>query len=544
MSLFKTIICFAFIFLLNFKAYSKLSCEATFKDSDSFALAMTEGLRLSNKQRDVFNLYRKMYFGDPKTDIKGTLDKVIKILKKHLELANLPVREQNIIFEEKNHDIPQSLSDFVKSFRNSASQVRSNLFQIDGNLGFWRQMLGFPKPAIDSSLSKEEKQSIRRRNTEMFSEYLDTLIDKDVRKSLKTPSTNNRKKTVFMYEILNAIREDMMTNGKDTRAISQALVDLVHTSGFGNTFYTGLLKSKNPKEQLKGVIKILDERDSIALTLGFEGHFPELMRYLDVDHPTGSTKRANPAQVLRNIEKDIENMPYTSTQTSILRVRPLSIQESPFRSCLGGSDCSSNSYFEKALDPNFLYFTITDANHNSSGHITIVLGTAENVKIGFVDKIQNVPNERILPMLESIRLSLKEQGYKLGLPKDVGDSNGLSNIDTIRDYAQSEINPKLQTIFTGFKPHENKYSFDSGSSRAYSEPELLEFELTEDIGITIESGEIKQPHKAPEDLNVESLYRETLSLQHSKKEEDQIKFINNLIDLSEVEGLDLSYFFR
>ena len=391
-------------------------------------------------------------------------------------------------------------------------------------------------------MSKEEKKAIREKNNKMFSEHLDTLIDKNVRKSLKAPSKDNQEKTIFLYKALNTIREDMIANGKDTRAISQAMVDLIHTSGFGNTFYTSLLRSKNPKEQLEGVNKILDERNSIALALGFEDHFPELMRSLNMDHPTGSTKRANLAKVLRNIEKDIENMPYTSTQTSVLRVRALSLQESPFRSCLGGSDCSSNSYFEKALDPNFLYFTITDANHNSSGHITVVLGTAENVKIAFVDKIQNVPNERILPMLQSIRLSLMEQGYRLGLPKDIGNVHtGLSNMGITMNYIQSEINPKLKTVFTGFKPHENKYSFDSGYSKAYSEPELLEFELVEDIGVKIEPGEIKQPQNAPEDLNVESLYEEVLSLQHSEDEEDQIKFINSLIGLNEVEGLDLSY---
>ena len=133
------------------------------------------------------------------------------------------------------------------------------------------------------------------------------------------------KKTVFMYKILNAIREDMQANGQDTGYISQAMVDLVHTSGFGNPLYTAMLKSENPRERIEGINKILNERDSIAITLGFENHFFELQQFLNVDHPTGSTKREDLAEVLREIEKDIESMPYTVTQTSVLRVRPLSL---------------------------------------------------------------------------------------------------------------------------------------------------------------------------------------------------------------------------
>lgn len=530
----------------------------SYTNPDDFALAMTENLRLASSQKDVFKVYMNMYFGESDPHVEINLDRVTEVLKAHPKLSKLPVREQNIIWEEKNHEIPQSLSDFVRSFRNSASRVRNNLFRPHENIVFWRQILDFPKPVIASSLSKEEKRAIKKKDNDMFLEHLSQFIDKDVLKFIKNPSIDSQAKTIFMYKTLSTIRENMIADGKDTRAIAQAMVDLIHTSGFGNTFYTDLLKSKNPKEQLAGVNKILDERDSVALTLGFEGHFPELMRFLNVDHSTGSTKRENLTTGLRTIEKDIENMPYTSIQTSVLRVRSLSIQEAPFRGCLGGSDCSSYTYFHKAFDPNFLYFTITDKHHQSSGQITVVLGTAtnesglfpwlpsnlggsRNVKIAFVDKIQNVPNDRIPHMLESIRLSLQERGYKLGLPKDMGDNNGLSNQGITRDYVQSEINSKLKkTVFTGFKPHRNKYSFDNEYSRAYEEPELLEFKLVENGDIKIEPGEIKKAQNAPQDLNTQNLFKEALSLQYSEDEEDQIRFINSLLDLREVGGLYLS----
>ena len=554
--LFKITTLFLISICFHFKAYSKHSCKESFAkpkasaplrsedfpELNKFAFSMTEGLRLGKKQADLFDLYKQMYFSNPNQATGKSLQTVMKILNIHPELSKLPVREQYIVFAEKLYDIPQSLMDFIKSFRNSASRVRNNLFRVYENLGFWRQVLSFPKPVIDSSLSKEEKKAARKEEQERFLEYLRQFIDAEVLKFLRDSTKDSMEKTVFMYKVLNKIREAMLAEGKDIRDISQAMVDLVHTSGFGNSFYTDRLKSENPKERMEAIHRILDERDSVAMDLGFEGHFPALRLSLNVTHHTGSTKRENLAEVLREIEKDIEKMPYTVTQTSVLRVRPLSLQESPFRACLVSSDCSSNTYFEKALDPNFLYFTMTESDHSSSGHMTIVLGTAENVKIGFVDKIQGVSNEMILPMLESIRLSLYEQGYKLALPEVVGDHiDGISNSNITALYIKSEILPKLKASYAGFKPHENGYAFKNRYSRAYSEPELLEFQFPEDIDVLIEPGEIKQVQEAAKDLSVETLFKEVLSPQNSEKEEDQIKFINNILLLKGIRGLDLSY---
>lgn len=89
MSFFKIIIYFTFIVLLNWKAHSELSCEDTYKDPDSFALAVTENLQLQRTQKDLWRLYQKLYFGDPKTAIKGSFNDVTKILERHPELSKL-----------------------------------------------------------------------------------------------------------------------------------------------------------------------------------------------------------------------------------------------------------------------------------------------------------------------------------------------------------------------------------------------------------------------------------------------------------------------
>ena len=155
-----------------------------------------------------------------------------------------------------------------------------------------------------------------------------------------------------------------------------------------------------------------------------------------------------------------------------------------------------------------------------------------------MDKIQEVPQAMILPMLEAVRLSLEELGYRLGLPVDAGDNNGLSDTDAILEYIDSEVNPLFTNRLTKFKPHWNRYKFDKGYSRAYSKPELLEFERQEG-NFKIEAGEIYRGSKIPEELKVEDLYQEVLSLKDSNKEEDQIQFINQLKSLTEIEELNL-----
>jgi len=211
------------------------------------------------------------------------------------------------------------------------------------------------------------------------------------------------------------------------------------------------------------------------MDLGYEGHFQELQAGLRIEFPTGLSKNENPSQNIQKIEQEILSQgKFTTKPTETVRVRSLSIQEAPFRSCLGGSDCSTRTYFSKALDPNYNYFTMTDSLNNSNGHVTIVLGEAINPqtnqkeKVAFIDKLQNIPNQKIPNFLQAVSLSLRERGYKLGVPEDVGDHNGLSNMDTTRHYVAQEVVPKLTQRLTTFVPHSHQYEFKNTYSRAYN----------------------------------------------------------------------------
>ena len=523
------------------------SCEQAILNLNGLARAATENAEFSNSQahRSLFQAYRTQFLGKQWTG--RTLEDVMSIVEKHPELfASKPeVRERILTLEQRNYEPPQSLRDVIKRLKNSAHQFQAQLFQPEANIGFWQRLLLPLQKESLSGLNRQEKKAKQQEHKAQFREYFDQVLTPKDREILTDDSRPYQEKTTIIYRILNRIRNQMIEEGKDVKNISQAMVDLVHTSGFRNPHYISMLKSPNALDQIKGLEQILNERDAIAMKLNFEGHFSELTSSLNVDHPTGSTKNEKFVQVLSDIQKEIQNSPYTIVGNQVLRVRTLSLQESPFSGCLGGTDCATNTYFELALDPNFIYFTLTDTEFTSSGQITVVLGTAysqkerSSIKIAFVDKIQNVQQMMVLPMLEAIRLSVEELGYRLSLPINVGGfAYGISNMDTIRAYIDSEVNPLFTHQLENFKPHESHYDFYKGYSRAYSEPKLLEFERQEG-NFKIEVGETHTRSKIPEDLKIEDLFKEVLSLKDSKKEEDIIQFMSHLRLLTRIEELGL-----
>ena len=480
-----------------FKAKSVVPKE--FSDLDSFAEAMTKGLLLKEGEDYWFEFYLRTWFESEEKYFSQPLpsfEKVTKVLKQHPDLSKLPIREQHIIFKDHGVQTPESLKFLIKSFQKYAGERNNNLFNISANWGFWAKMLSFPEAKPNPSLSRKEQTAKQKKD---FFEYLETTSVNSRNRKIMIDLIKGREKVILLYQFLNQIREDFLKENKDVQRISQAMADVVHIAGFQNDSYNLLLRSKNSLDRLEGIKKILKERDNVALELGFyKGQFNELVESLNLKPYEDFTSQ------ITQIEKDINSQPYVE---KVLRLRALSIQESPFRSCLSG-DCATNSYFEKALDPNYYYFTLTDPEMKSSGHITVVLGTAKDnntgkqVKIAFVDKIQGVSTETIPLMLQGIQLSLKEHGYKLGLPQKVsGSHNGLSNHFITREYVQSELLLKLKTMYLKFEPHLHKYPFeDKGYSLAYTKPHLLEWDS--EVSLDIKPGKVYLPQTFEGKLNI------------------------------------------
>ena len=564
--------------------------EVAFSDSKDFAQAMTEGLSLNKRQSALFKFYMQNFYPYPYFRRGRSLRDVFRILKKYPELTKPALREMILEFPIRERKRPESLNNFIRSVTRSAGKIRNSLFQIESNLGFWIKMLGFSStdPSFQPSSekprrinqpaspvlsqdqgskkanrSKETMRLKKQQQKENFIAYLNnTALNEEARAFIQDTSIPYRERTIALYKALEELRNVYRNSKAVVQRIEQAMVDLVRTTGFGNVGYTRNLKSSDPTQSYEALRKIFKGPDILALELGFEGRFADLQASLKT---TGhlNTKLAEDIHWLKQIETDIKTQPWTTTGKERLRLRALSLQESPFRSCLGG-DCATQTDFAKALDPNFLYFTLTDKNHRSDGFIAVVLGSAENqnnqrVKVAFVDKIQEVRIDRVRAMLEGIRRVLKEEGYLLGLPKELGNYNGLTNSDSIRSYMKEKILSHLTSHLKTFRPHEHDLSFESVYSRADIELPLWEFDSASfkdiegrnpeshvpdlDLGsnkVRIKAGEIHPHRTASSSVSIRSLYKPILSLKNSKKEEEQITFLSNLVIMSEIPELRLS----
>jgi formylglycine-generating enzyme required for sulfatase activity len=529
------------------KPFSSPSTEI--HNLNDFGAAMTHGMLLRPDQNDLFEVYRRFFFGDPKVIVQSDLNAVYRIIKKHPELEKPHFREVTISFVNRVYDIPVELQKYVSSQIKTAGQLRSNLFRITANLGYWKKILNYMEPIPPPHLTKTEVKNFENQSRLNFENELHRVISQSNQNFLEDLNNENidyQNKTKALFKTLQSLESQLKQKGSDTRALHQAMVDLVNIVGFSNPTTILLLKSINGLDKIEGLKKVLDERDAIAMDLGYEGHFEELIQSLEVSFPTGFSKNEDPNSHIERLEEQVLQGSFISEGSEEVRVRSLSIQEAPFRSCLGGSDCSSRTYFDKALDPNYNYFTMTDSSNHSSGHITVVLGEAYNIKtkqtekVAFVDKIQNVPNRELPIFLKAVSMSLQEKSYQLALPEQVGDHNGLSNMQTIRYFINDEILPLLHEKRFDFKPHANIYKFDSKYSRAYDNLSVRLYDLNmRDSESQFKLSEPYHSFLAPEDLNKNKLINDFLNLKNSNQTSEILKFISSGSFVGQLERMRL-----
>ncbi len=551
-------------------------------DIDSFGKAMTSGMQLHAEQSDLFEVYRAMFLGDPNVSVDGkTLKSVTDILAKHPELEKPMFREYTINAVEKVYSSPDSLNKFVQSQITIAGQIRNNLFQVKANLGYWKKLLDYQDPPMSDQLSQIQKklQTLQQglgkaeptaelvqlkekyrtaksnydnSNTTRFRRYLNKIINnanQDLLADLTNEHSSYIQKATALFEMFRYLEEWMSKQGRNTQTLRQAMVDLVFTVGFGNQSTLELLKSANGLDKIQGLNQLWNECDSLAEQLGFVGHFVELKQKLRIEFPTGLSKNMDFVSSIQNLEKQVLAMPFSTRPTETIRVRSLSIQESPFRSCLG-LDCSTRTYFDKALDPNYIYFTMTRFDHKSSGHATVVLGTATDaktgtaIKVAFLDKLQNIPTQQIESFLTAVNKSLQDSGYRLAIPTDLGKNiaghGGLSNMSGITDFVQLNIMPRLNNKLSAFTPHTHQYQFKNAYSRADQKLEVRLF-VDGSLGsdIEIKSGNKNKSYNADKSLDKKQLISEFLRLKDSANEEDQIKFIKSSGIIPHLEKMNL-----
>lgn len=501
------------------------------KNLDDLGAAMSNGMVLRPNQSDLFELYRIIYFGDPLSALGiSSFSSMTTTLERYPEISKPHFRDFFISQSGSVYSTTTGLSKFISGQSRSAAQSRSNLFQIDANLGFWKILL--------DQKGKSEKE---------FKNQLDLLITPAMRAQLRGNELSVQNKSSLLFSALNSYREARLRAGQDVSLVSQALVDIIHSQAFVEEQITHLLKSYNGLEQIQGFEHVLSNRENVARYFGYSS-FADLMNKLGVDSATGSYKNENFPEQLSRFREDVLLTKDARPSMADLRMRSLSLQEAPFRGCLG-KDCSTREYFSKALDPNFNYFTLTNNQNHSDGQITIVLGTAKDaqnksVKAAFVDKIQNVTVFQVDAFLEAIRQTVLERGYLLVIPAETITETGLSDSSNIIQHFYHHLLPEAGAALTGFEPHENNYSFKNAFSRSESRPNVFVVKPKDftDEQITITAGEIPSTSLAPAQLTASQLINELIALRNSPREEDKIKFIDskNVLLSLERQGVDPS----
>lgn len=539
------------------------------QDLDQLLRSFSEGLvpDLEQKsQRAAFEIYRRMRFGNPQADLKvGSLEEIAAILKQNPKLAKEPFRDYQLELNTQTYPVTRELSSYLDSQVVSASQVKANLFQVDANSGYWKKLFQFPEldqgPAdsLPRDASAEEKAAFRKKNSEkkksaslQWESFLKAKMSSEFRMRLLDSKRNIYDRANELYWLLSHERGEMLARGLDIRPISQAMIDLVHTMGYHDSLILKALKSEDGLERLGAYRKILDERDRFAIYLGYKDHFEQILR--EMGHPVGViTPNGVPAigltKKLSELEQGLRSQPEALNATQSGKVtriiRHLSLVESPFRSCLGGSDCSSRTYLTRALDPNYHYFTLTDEAGFSTGQITVVLGEGvlngnqtKKFKVAFIDKVQNVPTELLPEMIEGIRRSFKEKGYILALPNLLGGHNGISNELLIRELIKNQIQKDQNQVITEFKPHAHRYRFPNKFSRAELQlPSRAVSPLELKPEVKLQPGELSLPWTLQNnpsgggDLNLDQLLETSISLKTSADVQDRLRYVSLMVSM-------------
>ena len=123
----------------------------------------------------------------------------------------------------------------------------------------------------------------------------------------------------------------MLDRGEGVEEISQGIVDLVHSIGFHDSSLLKQLKSSDGMERLIALRQVLSERDSFAMELGFEGHFAQVLKDIEITHPTGLAEENKLAQLLESFEVGMMQNAQVLGEGQEKTIRHLSLAGIPFQ---------------------------------------------------------------------------------------------------------------------------------------------------------------------------------------------------------------------
>jgi hypothetical protein len=227
---------------------------------DDLLFAFTEGFEPDLKDPDqlrAFELYKRMRFGDPNTQLPhDAMSELKEILAKNPKLTKEPFRSIHVSQQSKSYPVTPELKKFTESVGKTTAQIKSNLFQIDANGGYWQTLLQYEAPDHGGILiGKKLKRGIAKVS---WTEFLNQHIKPEMRAQIADPNLSGPERAKLLYGLLTQEKAAMLKRGQDIRPLSQAIVDLVHTVGFHDPEVLEGLKSKDGLARIEA---LLEERE-------------------------------------------------------------------------------------------------------------------------------------------------------------------------------------------------------------------------------------------------------------------------------------------
>lgn len=150
-----------------------------------------------------------------------------------------------------------------------------------------------------------------------------------------------------------------------------------------------------------------------------------------------------------------------------LSLRLMARDEAPFRGCLG-SDCSTGTRLERALEPAHLNFAIEEEPHKPIGQIEIVLGESEDGKkaLAFLERVQSGSNLRtgeLMGLVAGLHDVLRENGFTLVALSSLNDYSRLGHPISNFEIIQSRLKEALDNgfdqgqIHRGFRRYRDQF---------------------------------------------------------------------------------------
>ena len=220
---------------------SKKTSKSFIEVLHAFSKGLIPDLTNTN-QKKIYDLYLALKFGSESSHIKkGSLDRLGKLLDSHPKLAKESFDSYSIKITEEITPTSYKLNELVKETLANSKNLIDVFYQFSSSLHYWEKIFLFKDSTYENRLKEIENLSKKERKKQKtlaikakkinFLKHLEDIIPLSKRTIISNPKTDTNIRASLLYEHLVHQRKIMTKNNIDTKAISQAIVDLIFTIG-------------------------------------------------------------------------------------------------------------------------------------------------------------------------------------------------------------------------------------------------------------------------------------------------------------------------